>query len=78
MTLEHQPSEKQYLAVVNGEGQHSIWSACVALPAGWVEAGKRGTREECLTFITQVWTDMRPQSLRDQMILSVHADKLKV
>jgi MbtH protein len=56
-----------YLAVVNHEEQYSIWAADKPLPPGWREAGKRGTKQECLAFIEQVWTDMRPLSLRQKM-----------
>lgn len=60
-------AEEQYEVVVNHEEQYSIWSASKALPAGWEKAGKRGSKEECLAYIKEVWTDMRPLSLRKQM-----------
>jgi MbtH protein len=55
---------EQYIAVVNDEGQHSVWWADQDPPAGWRPAGHRGTREECLAWIDEVWTDLRPMSLR--------------
>jgi MbtH protein len=58
---------EQYLAVVNHEEQYSIWSADREIPAGWKAAGKQGSREECLAYIEEVWTDMRPLSLRKLM-----------
>jgi len=61
----------RYRAVVNHEGQYSIWFADRELPAGWAEAGKEGTREECLAFVDEVWKDMRPLSLRKKMGESV-------
>ncbi|HEY6924004.1 MAG TPA: MbtH family NRPS accessory protein [Steroidobacteraceae bacterium] len=57
-------AERIYTAVVNHEEQYSIWPADKALPLGWREAGKQGTREECLDWIKEVWTDMRPLSIR--------------
>jgi len=57
----------QYKVVVNHEGQHSIWLAHQQLPKGWTEAGKEGTKEECLSFIEEVWTDIRPFSLRQRL-----------
>ena len=33
-------------------------------PLDWREGGKRGTKAECLAYIKEVWTDMRPLSLR--------------
>ncbi len=56
-----------YNVVVNQEEQYSIWPADRGLPLGWREAGKRGTKEECLAYIKEVWTDMRPLSLRKKM-----------
>ena len=57
----------EYVAVINDEEQYSIWPADRALPPGWREAGKRGAKAEVLAWIEQVWTDMRPKSLREQM-----------
>jgi MbtH protein len=56
-----------YRVVVNHEEQYSIWPAQRELPLGWRDAGKEGTKSECLAYIEQVWTDMRPLSLRKQM-----------
>ncbi|MDT0610046.1 MbtH family protein [Streptomyces lancefieldiae] len=53
--------------VLNDEEQYSIWWADRDLPAGWRAEGTEGTREECLAHIEQVWTDMRPASLRRRM-----------
>jgi len=56
-----------YKVVVNHEEQYSIWPAYKANPLGWNEVGKEGSKEECLAFINDVWTDMRPLSLRKLM-----------
>ncbi len=56
-----------YMAVVNDEEQYSIWPADRELPLGWRDAGKHGLKPEVLAWIEEVWTDMRPQSLRDKM-----------
>jgi MbtH protein len=50
--------------VVNDEDQYSLWPAERENPPGWRDAGRTGTRTECLEFISQVWTDMVPRSLR--------------
>ncbi|HZS36029.1 MAG TPA: MbtH family protein [Polyangia bacterium] len=55
-----------YQVVVNHEQQYSIWPAARELPLGWTAVGKSGTKAECLDYIKQVWTDMRPASLRKQ------------
>ena len=56
-----------YKVVVNQEEQYSIWPADRENPLGWSDAGKAGTKEECLAWIKEVWTDMRPLSLRKKM-----------
>ncbi|MFD7411344.1 MbtH family protein [Kitasatospora purpeofusca] len=56
-----------YLVVLNDEEQYSIWWADRALPAGWHQEGFSGSKEECLARIGEVWTDMRPLSLRLRM-----------
>jgi MbtH protein len=60
-------SNGTYRVVVNDEEQYSIWFADRDLPAGWTAAGKEGPKEECLAYIEEVWTDMRPKSLRKRM-----------
>ena len=55
----------QFTVVVNHEEQYSVWPVDRPVPAGWREAGFTGTRDECLAHIDEVWTDMRPRSLRD-------------
>jgi MbtH protein len=56
-----------YKVVVNHEEQYSIWPADRDNPLGWNDAGKQGPKAECLTYIKEVWTDMRPLSLRQKM-----------
>lgn len=64
---EAQSDKQQYRVVVNHEEQYSIWPADRDLPAGWRDAGKQGTKAECLAHINEVWRDMRPLSLRQSM-----------
>lgn len=59
--------QREYVVVVNHEDQYSIWRADRELPLGWKDAGKRGKQAECLAYIKEVWTDMRPLSLRQKM-----------
>ncbi|WP_323118652.1 MbtH family protein [Burkholderia alba] len=56
-----------FVVVINDEEQYSIWPDYKAIPAGWRAAGKFGKRDECLKWIDEVWTDMRPASLRKAM-----------
>lgn len=56
-----------YKVVMNHEEQYSIWPADRENALGWKDVGKAGSKEECLAFIKEVWTDMRPLSLRKRM-----------
>ncbi|HEY0451977.1 MbtH family protein [Actinophytocola sp.] len=56
--------EAIFLVVVNDEEQYSIWLEDMELPAGWRPDGVRGTKQECLRHIDEVWIDMRPKSVR--------------
>jgi MbtH protein len=56
-----------YTVVVNHEEQYSIWPEGREIPLGWREVGVTGSKEECLSHIGEVWTDMRPLSLRKKM-----------
>ena len=56
-----------YKAVVNHEDQYSIWPADRQNPLGWHDTGTSGTKATCLEYIKDVWTDMRPLSLRKRM-----------
>lgn len=55
--------DQSYLALVNEEGQYSLWPAFAAVPAGWEVVCGPEDREVCLGYINQTWTDMRPKSL---------------
>lgn len=57
----------RYAVVINHEEQYSIWPAGREVADGWKEVGKTGTKRECLDYIEEVWTDMRPLSLRKKM-----------
>lgn len=59
--------DEKYKVVVNHEEQYSIWPEQKENALGWKDAGKSGSKEECLNYIEQVWTDMRPLSVRRRM-----------
>lgn len=63
--MDEAKSEKQYKVVINDEEQYSIWPCEKPNPLGWRDVGKSGAKSECLTYIEEVWTDMRPLSLRN-------------
>ncbi len=60
-------AEQEFAVVINGEEQYSIWPADQQPPAGWSAAGFSGPKDACLAHIDDVWTDMRPLSLRRRM-----------
>jgi MbtH protein len=65
--MEEQEGNTIYKVVVNHEEQYSIWPGDRENPLGWKDAGKSGLKSECLAYIKEVWTDMRPLSLRKKM-----------
>jgi len=67
MSSDEREDNTIYKVVVNHEEQYSIWPADRENALGWNDAGKSGTKAECLAHIKEVWTDMRPLSLRKKM-----------
>jgi uncharacterized protein YbdZ (MbtH family) len=66
----HDPDKEDttiYKVVINHEEQYSIWPDYKELPLGWKGVGVVGLKAECLAFIKEVWTDMRPLSLKKKM-----------
>lgn len=64
-----------YQVVLNHEEQYSIWPEDREIPPGWTDGGKTGTKAECLDHIAEVWTDMRPRSVRDATTARVSAGR---
>ncbi|MFY9820399.1 MAG: MbtH family protein [Thermoanaerobaculia bacterium] len=67
MSREDREDTTIYKVVVNHEEQYSIWPAHKENSLGWTDVGKSGLKDECLAYISEVWTDMRPLSLRKKM-----------
>jgi len=67
MVQDEREDTTTYRVVVNHEEQYSIWPVDRDLPLGWRDGGKVGPKPECLAYINEVWTDMRPLSLRKKM-----------
>lgn len=59
--------DSTYQVLVNDEGQYSLWPSGHEVPAGWQPDGTTGSRDECSAHVDEVWTDMRPRSLREHM-----------
>jgi MbtH protein len=60
-------AEATHIVLINEEEQYSLWPKFKAVPKGWKAVGKEGTEEECMKYVDEVWVDMRPRSLREQM-----------
>jgi MbtH protein len=67
MTNPFEDPDGRYFALINDEGQYSLWPTFIEVPAGWTIVHPESTREECLDYINQHWTDMRPRSLIEAM-----------
>ncbi len=67
MTNPFENPDSAYMVLVNDENQHSLWPVTVDVPAGWTVAHPSDTREACLRYIEENWTDMRPRSLAQRM-----------
>ena len=66
-TTDQEIDNRIYKVVMNHEEQYSIWPVDRQNALGWQDAGKNGPKQECLDYIKEVWTDMRPLSLRKKM-----------
>jgi MbtH protein len=57
----------RYFALINEEGQYSLWPVPIEVPDGWTVVFGEETRKACLDYIEENWTDMRPKSLIEEM-----------
>lgn len=78
MPADESEDKTVYKVVVNDEEQYSIWPEYRSNPLGWRDGGKIGTKAMCLAYIKEVWTDMRPLSLRRKMDEQPHARSVRV
>ena len=67
MTNPFEDENGVYHVLINEEGQHSLWPSFIEVPQGWTIIHKSDSRAACLEFISQNWTDMRPNSLIERM-----------
>lgn len=63
MTNPFELIDKEYVVLVNEEGQYSLWPCFADVPHGWTIAHPAAGRDVCLAFVERRWTDMRPLSL---------------
>lgn len=65
--MAEEQDDRDYRVLVNVEEQYSLWLASLEIPKGWKDTGKFGKKADCLAYVREVWTDMRPLSLRKHM-----------
>jgi MbtH protein len=63
MTNPFENENATYLALINDEGQYSLWPEHVDVPAGWTTVHGPANRQTCLDYVEKHWTDMRPRNL---------------
>jgi MbtH protein len=63
MTNPFEDQDGTYRILINAEGQYSLWPDYIDIPAGWTSVQEPRSRESCLEYINEHWTDMRPRSL---------------
>lgn len=56
-----------FYVLINDEEQHSLWPAFADVPAGWRVAFGESTRADCLAYVEETWTDIRPKTLRESL-----------
>ena len=59
--------DARFVVVINDEEQHALWPTFVAVPAGWHVVHEEDSRESCLRYVEENWTDIRPRSLRERL-----------
>ncbi|MER7335180.1 MULTISPECIES: MbtH family protein [unclassified Micromonospora] len=67
MTNPFDDPDGRFYVLVNDEGQHSLWPHFAEVPAGWTVAHGEDSRDACLAYVEENWTDLRPKSLIEQM-----------
>ena len=74
MTNPFENDDATYLVLINDEAQYSLWPSFIEIPRGWKAVHPQASRQVCLDYVNQHWTDMRPKSLVD--VMAADAGKL--
>jgi len=74
MTNPFENDDATYLVLINDEAQYSLWPSFIEMPRGWRVVHPQDSRQACLDYVNQHWTDMRPKSLVD--VMAADAEKL--
>ena len=64
MTNPFEDPQGRFFVLVNEEQQHSLWPVFADVPAGWAKVFGEESREACLAYVEENWTDLRPASIR--------------
>jgi MbtH protein len=64
MTYDDNDDPARWTVLINSEEQYGLYPVDREVPAGWRPADFAGTEEECIAYVDEHWTDMRPLSLR--------------
>lgn len=65
MSNPFEDDSRRYVVLSNDEEQYSLWPATMEVPGGWTVVHSADTRQACLEYVEQNWTDMRPKTLRE-------------
>jgi MbtH protein len=77
MTNPFEDENGTYKVLTKDEGQHSLWPDFIDIPAGWTSVHGPVSRQACLDYVNQHWTDMRPKSLMDSMNAFANSKRIK-
>ncbi|MFI9585707.1 MbtH family protein [Streptomyces sp. NPDC052236] len=75
MTNPFEDEDAPYFVLINDESQYSLWPRFAEIPEGWKAVFGEASRADCLDYINENWTDMRPKSLVDAMNATAGAAK---
>lgn len=67
MTNPFDDADGEFFVLVNEEEQYSLWPTFADVPAGWRVVRGPCTHGDCLAFVEENWTDLRPKSLVEAM-----------
>ena len=56
-----------HIVLINHEEQYSLWLADLEIPEGWRQVWGPESKDACMKWVDEVWTDLRPLSLRKAM-----------
>jgi len=73
MTNPFENEEISHVVLMNSEGQYSLWPEFADIPNGWDQVFGPAMRAECLRYVEENWTDMRPASLVRQIVAENNA-----